>query len=80
MGFLANEPSGSNSFDQTVESKELNLPAIVLAHEGRTRIGGSDQQVSFGVRASEDHQAGRVEIASRPFAFDGQPCLARMSG
>ena len=29
--FLANEPSGSNSFNQAVESNELNLPAIVLS-------------------------------------------------
>ena len=68
----ANGSSGSNSFDQAVESKELNSPAIVLADEGWARIGGDDQKVRFGVRASEDQQAGRVEIASRPFAFDGQ--------
>ena len=70
--FKANGSSGSNSFDQAVECKELNLPAIVLADEGWARIGGDDHKVGFGVRASEDQQAGRVEIASRPFAFDGQ--------
>ncbi len=68
----SNGPSGGNSFDQAVESKELNPPAIVLADEGWVRIGGDDQKVRFEVRASEDQQAGRVEIASRPFAFDGQ--------
>jgi hypothetical protein len=65
-------PSGGNSFHQAVESKEVNLPAIVLADEGWVRIGGDDQKVRFGVRAREDQQASRVEIASRPFAFDGQ--------
>jgi hypothetical protein len=68
----SNGPSGSNSFDQAVESKEVNPPAIELADEGWARIGGDDQKVRFGVRASEDQQAGRIEIASRPFAFDGQ--------
>ena len=71
-----NGSSGSDSFNQAVERKELNLPAIVLADEGWARIGGDDHKVGFGVRASEDQQAGRVEIASRPFAFDGQWGLA----
>jgi hypothetical protein len=63
--------SSSNSLDQAVESKELNLPAIVMADEAWARIGGDHHEVMFGVRAREDQQAGRVEIASRPFAFDG---------
>ena len=39
----AGGPSGSNSFDQAVESKEVNPPAIVLADEGWAGIGGDDQ-------------------------------------
>jgi len=34
-------PSGSNSFDEAVESKELNPPAIVLADEGWARVVGT---------------------------------------
>jgi hypothetical protein len=44
---LASGPSDSNSFGQAVESKELNLPATVLANEGWRRIGGDDQKAGF---------------------------------
>jgi hypothetical protein len=66
----------SDSFYQAVEGKKLNAAAIVLTREGWARIGGDDEELGLGVGASKNQQAGRLEIASRPFAFDGQRGLA----
>src|SRR5260370_4344548 len=64
--------SSSDSLNQTVQREELHLPPIILAHKGRACIGGGDRQLSLGICASKNHQTCWVELASRPFAFDGQ--------